>query len=408
MSVIATASSAHQRTFDDQHYHETTWTPGEEPRRRCLRVITRLCRSEWHFTIAFEGSLHEDGRVRVAKAQRRQDLADLYACLDFDSLQLKNDTVTEILIKRAGDSTPPVYENDLAYPNRALPLTALPNLNSEYAHCHADLRFCVREDPRHVRYPALHPQLSTKDISEITKIQQLSSGVYEAEVICCNERVVFKGIDRPLYEPRDSQVLYQELENLRQVQGAYGIVGLVAAVVSQNPYQTIKDAKTPTVLRGILVDFHPNGTLENALKNASKYGAMIWHKWALQISQALHCLHQHGIRHMDLKPTNIVISAKFDAIIIDISGIGGTTREWLAPEMLDLLEPWSADGLSQVQNDIWALGQILMCMAQASFDKLENSPLLPIAKGMTTRIPSLRTGLPAAVAALSCIPSLAT
>ena len=38
---------------------------------------------------------------------------------------------------------------------------------------------------------------------------------------------------------------------------------------------------------------------------------------------------------MDLKPFNVVIDIHDDAILIDISGVGGITPEWTASEMRD-------------------------------------------------------------------------
>ncbi len=37
---------------------------------------------------------------------------------------------------------------------------------------------------------------------------------------------------------------------------------------------------------------------------------------------------------MDLKPSNVVLSAESNAVLIDISGIEGVTRQWLSLEML--------------------------------------------------------------------------
>jgi len=86
--------------------------------------------------------------------------------------------------------------------------------------------------------------------------------------------------------------------------------------------------KSSTVLRGILLEYHSNGTLEATLQDAAQLNPQtisLWQKWALQIAQALGHLHQRGITHKDLKPSNILISAEHNAILTDISGIGGTT-----------------------------------------------------------------------------------
>jgi hypothetical protein len=51
----------------------------------------------------------------------------------------------------------------------------------------------------------------------------------------------------------------------------------------------------------------------------------------------------------DLKPTNIVISSKDDANIIDVSGLA-VTREWLAPEFQEHLDPSALPWDSRVRN----------------------------------------------------------
>lgn len=81
---------------------------------------------------------------------------------------------------------------------------------------------------------------------------------------------------------------------------------------------------------------------------------------------------------MDLKPSNIVISADYDAVLIDIS-VRATTQEWLCPEMRDLFCPWSQGPESRIQNDVWALGKILLQMADASCNEVEKQLLKSIA-----------------------------
>ena len=82
---------------------------------------------------------------------------------------------------------------------------------------------------------------------------------------------------------------------------------------------------------------------------------------------------------MDLKPTNIVISEHLNAILIDVSGIGGVTRKWLSPEMKILPKPISQDMESRKQNDIYALGKILSAMADISCNKMEAQILKEVA-----------------------------
>ncbi|KAF2195587.1 hypothetical protein K469DRAFT_734155 [Zopfia rhizophila CBS 207.26] len=377
------------------NYEEIKWKPGQEPRKRWLRVVARFARSEWHVTITFEGSLHSDKVARTKKEKRRQDLADLCLCLDFDHLQLLDDTVTELLIKHEHDTTPPLYQNDIALPDRILPLKTTPRPDSEYFPLIAHLRLCVREDPFHVRFLLFDSSINipTKCLLEIVKTRQLSAGVHEARVTSDDKLYVYKEVDRPHYIPRDSQVLYLQL---------------VAA--AGDSYQTTKAIKVKalTVLRGILLEYHLKGMLKDALERArdalqSPFSKKTspWRKWAFQIACALACLHQHGITHMDLKPPNIIISAENNAVLIDISGIEGITHEWLAPEMHYVPDPLSESIESRIRNDIWALGKLLSKMADASSNEVEKQQLGYIALAATTEDPSSRTPLHHIISILS-------
>lgn len=406
-------------------YDEANWKPGDEPRRRRLRVVARFARSQWHIIITFEGSLHPDRVARANVQKRRQDLEDFCSCLDFDRLQLLNDTVTELLIRREDDTTPPYYENDIALPNCILPLKKAPYPESEYYPVRDHLQLCVREDPFHVRFPLFdYGDVPTKDLSKIIKTHELSAGVHEVRITGDDKPYVYKGIDRPLYTPRDSQVLDQELRNLKLFRGTKNVIQLVAAVISQNPYQTAQAGEAdelhkivevtefinlngPTVLRGILLEYHPKGTLADVLKSARDAlqsqkltTAWPWLKLAFQIARALAHLHEYGVTHMDLKPSNVVISAEGNAVLTDISGIGGVTREWLAPEMRLVSDPLSESMDSRIRNDVWALGKLLLEMANASRDRIEKQQLNCIALGATAEDSSSRSSLHNIVSAL--------
>jgi hypothetical protein len=104
-----------------------------------------------------------------------------------------------------------------------------------------------------------------KDVLDIEKRQELGPGVYKVCVYGKEKLYVCEEVDRPLYEPRDSEVLEQELRNLERLRGTKGVVQLVAAVISDNPYRTFNTIKNDTVLRGILLEYYPNGTLYDIL-----------------------------------------------------------------------------------------------------------------------------------------------
>lgn len=76
-----------------------------------------------------------------------------------------------------------------------------------------------------------------------------------------------------------------------------------------------------------------------------------------------------------------------EAILIDLSGIGGVTRAFLSPEMLTSSDPWSEDLNSRIQNDIWALGKIFSVMADAANDKTVQQLLTQVSHLATSKLP---------------------
>lgn len=412
--------------WDLAQYREIKWKAGVEPRKRSLPLVASVAKSRWHVTITFEGSLHSDKAVRANRKQRRLDLQNLCLCLDFDRLKLVDNTVTELLIKREHDDTPPAYENDIVSTDGVLPLTSTPHFGSEYFLVLNELRLCVREDPFRVQFPAIdcnaHP---TTELSEITPIRQLCAGVHEAHVGSDRQSYVYKQVDKPLYEPRDSQVLSQELQNLQMLHGTKGIVQLVAAVVSCNPYHTFGETSaaydaseaydsdqsarsnethqsdqnmnaTPsTVLRGVLLEYLGNGTLADALQNAKETPQVTgtWRRWARQVAEALSSMHERMMTHMDVKPSNVLISAENHMVLSDISGIGGVTRNYLAPEMLNVPHPLAESWEARVLNDTWALGKMFLQMGDAASNDVEKEQLARIARVAMADEPSLRPSL---------------
>lgn len=63
--------------------------------------------------------------------------------------------------------------------------------------------------------------------------------------------------------------------------------------------------------------------------------------------------------HMDLKLSNIVLDKDGIAVLNDISGVGGITHGWLAPEIRDEISPFDLPFQTRRPNDIWAYGKVL-------------------------------------------------
>jgi hypothetical protein len=124
--------------------------------------------------------------------------------------------------------------------------------------------------------------------SEVERCRDLADGVYEALISGDDRIYVYKGVDRLIYFPHDTTVLEQELRNLELFSGNKNIIQLVAAVVSISPYQTAEhDTNKPPILRGILLQYHPNGTLHDALQSPNFCTARRCRQWSLEIAMAV-------------------------------------------------------------------------------------------------------------------------
>ncbi|GAP92496.2 putative protein kinase domain-containing protein [Rosellinia necatrix] len=88
---------------------------------------------------------------------------------------------------------------------------------------------------------------------------------------------------------------------------------------------------------------------------------------------------------MDIKPSNVVISANSEVTLIDISG-RVFSQDWLSPEMRHLQNSLSQDFFSQVLNDTWAFGKIVSQMVSASCDDLEKGLLRSLALDCTAPV----------------------
>lgn len=130
----------------------------------------------------------------------------------------------------------------------------------------------------------------------------------------------------PLYKPRDTHVFQKELENLEYFAGMPNVVQAEGVAVSRNPYMTLSGSNGPLVVTGILLQAYSHGMLQDILLE-NRVAEYAWKKWPAQIRTALNQFHEAKKTHMDLKPSNIVIDSRGNAVIINISSIGSITRE---------------------------------------------------------------------------------
>ena len=89
-------------------------------------------------------------------------------------------------------------------------------------------------------------------------------------------------------------------------------------------------------------------------------------KWALQIAQGMHHIHQHGLAHRDLKSANVLLFEKDDVLkVCDFgsarvlertavqTGMAGTYR-WMAPEFNN-----KATMMANKRCDVFSYGMVL-------------------------------------------------
>ncbi|KAB5527932.1 kinase-like domain-containing protein [Coniochaeta sp. 2T2.1] len=286
--------------------------------------------------------------------QRKQAVQTACRHIRFDRLHLFRDTVTEVVLSS---------EHDIAT-IRKLPLE---QPNADKAEFRLDNRwYYTREDPSRICYPSFDfdASMTAVRLSDITKENKLAAGVHT--VYHNHPLYVYKEIDRALYELSDTAILVQELCNLRLLRRSQYIVRLVGVVVSSNPYRTA-DTDGSLVLRGLLLDYHPNGTLADALQAADRSGGRPWRRWALQIALGLAELHCNSLAHMDLKPSNVVISVDGNAVLIDVSG-RAFTQEWLRPRCVTSTRP--PRKVWKHEYGVWAFGEQLLHMSSKSSDDM--------------------------------------
>ncbi|GAB1319520.1 hypothetical protein MFIFM68171_09730 [Madurella fahalii] len=237
-----------RRCYDDEYER------GTEPPGHSLQLVAiRHDLHRWHVRVVLEHRLGDASGLPA----RKKALVDLCHAIDFNSLPLLDDTVTEFSISANRNNTA-----------MRLVHSHLPN-GHPFATKSDGFWVNAREDPARFRYPS-YTGTGTRqiDLSEVYPIDQISPAVFTARIKSEGEQTyILKQVERLLYMPQDSQALEKELQVLEEVGGQGNIIRLIAAVVSRNPYGTTIDPQqeAPRVLRGILLEHHPGGTLTEAL-----------------------------------------------------------------------------------------------------------------------------------------------
>lgn len=316
--------------------------------------------SFWWIKVVVDWSLPES-ILDLGYFQRRSMFQRFVEAVDFGQLQLLEDTVTMITLSLTEQSQNSITIRD-GYQTTA-------NFFIAVAH-----KMCckITEDPKRVTYPTLDRArcLPTFEASCLQNVEVVAPTV--STVLINQHKFAYKTIDRPIYEPGDTNHILDEIDALAQLRGQPNIAQLVGLVVSENPYKTCPSTDMPAVITGFLLEYYPGGSLEQIIEEAEVQNGSLPLQWALQIGRALESLHKRGRSHLDVKPSNIVFDARKNAILIDISGTGGYMWEWLSPEMQMLIQqdceiaPANASFEARIATDCWAYGRLLSTIAEKS------------------------------------------
>lgn len=306
-----------------------------EPNVRSQTLIYRWNDSQWWIKVTFRGNVYSIlnepiVELRTSKRERRNEFQTFVRLIDYNSLPLLDDTVTELILDELSG------RQDSKLVIRA----SEEYTNNPFVKIAAKLGWAIHEDPSRVVYPLCDefPAFRPINLNELSNQGEITDGVFKVLNVNNKKPYILKVVNRPLYQPHDTETIRKELRNLEIFRNVPNIVQAAGIAVSTNPYMTSSKRDQPLVVVGIVLEYYSGGSLRTILSE-HRLLEFSWERWALQIATALARLHKAGITHMDIKPANVVLDADGNAVLIDISGIGGITHGWRAPEIRDKILP---------------------------------------------------------------------
>lgn len=376
---------------EDQGYHYFG-TP--EPNARSQTLIYRLGDSQWFIKVTFIGEMSYaigtlEPKERRSKKERQREYHDFLKLIPYHSLGLLEDTVTEVILGRAPDT---LVSNQTAQ--------AEVSTGQSSARPAISLRCELREDPSRIIFPLRgdFPSFRTVRLDDLVDSKEVANDVYRVFHRNDGMHYIFKALRYILYHPIDTSVMRSELTNLERFRGVPNIVQPAGIIVARNLYITSPNRDQPLIIRGILLQYYSGGSLKDILSE-HQTAAYPWQGWGIQIAAALDCMHAAGKTHLDIKPSNIVVDAEGNAVLIDLSGIG-VTYEWRAPETRDISSPEELPFENRRLYDTWGYGKLLSEIVEQAV----NSPYSEAVKSIAARLmeddPHKRMSLTEAVSRL--------
>ena len=384
-----------------------------EPAIQWQPIVVRAGEKKWHVKVTFLGKFETEflqplardwpnDQSNTVKLQQRDLRSRLFQtfvmAIDFRNFSFPDNVVTELSF-----TTAPALRNGLQNSMRMFPYDYGNSTITDFSKAFAFLNHCQLKDLETMHYP-IHergtvPEVQFSDLHFQEPLYRRR--VFKVRIMDSDTGTsyVYKEIEKGEFDVSEqSKVIVREMKVLHQFLDVPEIVKLVAVVVSQNPYRS-NDLEDQPIVRGLLLEYHARGNLYHALQQKPRE----MRKWAIQIARGLQALHSEYLTHMDVKPQNIVVSSENNAALIDVSGIGGVTTTWLAPELIpldrDLLLSLPFD--VRRRHDIWAYGRVLLEIAKAADISDSDAELVElIGEEASALDPALRISLREAISRL--------
>ncbi|RJE19309.1 Protein kinase domain-containing protein [Aspergillus sclerotialis] len=330
-----------------------------EPCERSQGIIFRQNSLNWHIKVTFRG--HNGIRTWKNKLARKKALERLIFLIDFSSLPLLGDTVTELVVERSW-----LFSFFRRLPTKSVDSSA-GSLTDRF------WTYSIREDDSRIS-----EKKEKSSIMSFSYLGKANLASIKPLTVCF------------FYDPSHTTIFEKEVSYLRLFRGAPNIAQLLAIVTSQTPFKTNIQEDGPEVVTGILLEYYPNGTLEESIDQRDGRGSS-WKSWPKQLALALSTLHCSGVTHMDIKPANVVLNAANEAVFIDI-GVG-YTYELSAPEIRQVIDPFGLPFETRRQCDLWSFGMLLIEIAQFDGSDTFGIKLQEIGRKLTEAKPTTRPNL---------------
>lgn len=148
----------------------------------------------------------------------------------------------------------------------------------------------------------------------------------------------------------------EQLENLMQE------IDLLRKLEHFNIIKYVDHKQTKNNLY-IIMEYAPNGSLQDLLRKYSSISEKIAAIYIKQVLEGLKYLHNEGVIHRDIKGANLLLSADrtikladfgVAASLVDVDGANAVgTPYWMAPEVIELRP-------STTSSDIWSVGCVVI------------------------------------------------